>query len=307
MYSISSQVFEGLTDRILQIREKTEDDVEEQRGPIASGRVLADIVSQRASVTESRFLHDYAYTLFEKKLSELDRLITVSGTVDDATKNILKEATLVKISGPALLTDVRLVKDTVERYNEIGEALTYVSDFEQREQLKNAVEAQIREEKDKNRKARLREQKKLLSNIEASAKKKGLHLDGDFLKKLSLLLQYGFGEQLEVRIALPTSAGKKIEFAAPLNREYLREDDVSIVRKYSRRTQKELVLLGVATQVGEQSEEQETPKQDDEDEPSHMKRALLNMVKLLSAVEETFIGILENEVVIDPIAVYRTL
>jgi hypothetical protein len=58
MYSISSQVFEGLTEYALHHTRREKQDSEEQRGPVGSGRLLADIVSEQSGVTEKRFFHD---------------------------------------------------------------------------------------------------------------------------------------------------------------------------------------------------------------------------------------------------------
>lgn len=42
MYSMSSQIFEGVTEYVLNEVSSTHEDTEEQKGPVGSGRVLAD-------------------------------------------------------------------------------------------------------------------------------------------------------------------------------------------------------------------------------------------------------------------------
>lgn len=44
MYSMSSQVFEGVTEYILNEKTNGSEKKEEQKGPMASGRVLGDIL-----------------------------------------------------------------------------------------------------------------------------------------------------------------------------------------------------------------------------------------------------------------------
>ena len=305
MYSISSQVFEGLTDQILQFRSEATDEITHQQGPVASGRVLADIASQRSTVTESRFLHDYAYTLFEEKLTQLGRVTSLSETVSDEELRNLERDTFVRVSGPAVFTDARLVGETIKNYNEIGEALAYVSRYGSIEKDANTLREKLKQTQDRNEKARLREQLKGALNVIEDAQVQGLHMEPEFLKKLSFLLKYGFGDQLGIRISLPTSDGGTLEFSAPLTSSYLREKEVGIVQKYSRRIEKNIVLLGFVTQVGEPRHHVE--ENEEAGEPANMKRALLNLVDKLATVEQSFTGKLENEIVLDPIAIYRLL
>jgi hypothetical protein len=75
IYSISSQIFEGLTEEVIQYSHRETRDREEQKGPLGSGRILADILTDSQGRSERKFLYDYAYTLFE------DRLVTASSAM----------------------------------------------------------------------------------------------------------------------------------------------------------------------------------------------------------------------------------
>ncbi len=48
MYSISSQIFEGITEYLMNYEESTKEESEEQKGPISSGRVVADILKSES-------------------------------------------------------------------------------------------------------------------------------------------------------------------------------------------------------------------------------------------------------------------
>lgn len=63
MYSISSQLFEGLTEYIVSSEKKTEVESTEQKGTIGSGKLMADIMESNMSKSEKKFLHDYSYIL----------------------------------------------------------------------------------------------------------------------------------------------------------------------------------------------------------------------------------------------------
>ena len=80
MYSISSQLFGGLTQYLTSLEQRSEDRSEEQSGPPLSGRMMADILSFHTSTEERKFLHDYSYTLFEDALREQGKLLEATNT-----------------------------------------------------------------------------------------------------------------------------------------------------------------------------------------------------------------------------------
>jgi hypothetical protein len=88
---------------------------------------------------------------------------------------------------------------------------------------------------------------------------------------------------------------------------YLAAYSVKLIKKtekrYSRQTECSFVMFGIITQynrdkLGDIKELNSTPS---------IKEALMNMVANLTNLEETFIGRLSNEVIIDPIALYTEL
>ena len=114
-------------------------------------------------------------------------------------------------------------------------------------------------------------------------------------------MEYGFQDQFEIQMPV----GAHI-FSANLKRECLREDEHLLVRKFSRFPDRDFVLFGIIAQAPTRGDRGE----DDTDatealEPQNMKEAMMKLIEALSGVEATFTGRLTNEVVIDPIAVYR--
>ncbi|MCT4534700.1 hypothetical protein [Halodesulfovibrio sp.] len=55
MYSLSSQLFEGITEYILSEKTLSKEDKEEQKGPFNSGRVLADVINKSSTSVEKNF------------------------------------------------------------------------------------------------------------------------------------------------------------------------------------------------------------------------------------------------------------
>jgi len=195
---------------------------------------------------------------------------------------------------------MNIIKSTIEKFNELGEALAYITAFEQIEAVRQQLETEAQGIKDRNQKSQIKRELKGLTDKKKLAENQGLRQDPDFLQKLAFVLNYGFQDQFEVQMPI----GSYI-FSSNFKREYLRENEDLLIRKYSRFAEKEFVLVGTIAQSSSKSID---PEEDDGDyESQHLKEAILSLVERLSAVESSFSGKLENEVIIDPIALYREI
>ena len=156
---------------------------------------------------------------------------------------------------------------------------------------------------DRNQKARLEQKARSVSNIKVLAKEQGLHQDPKLLEYLVKILEYGFQDQFNLQINILQHV-----FTANLKRDCLRESEQLLVNKYSRIAEKEFTLFGMVTQSNflTQMKNEETNKNNDNDRKS-IKEALIILIEGLAGVETAFIGRLTNEIIIDPIAVYREL
>ena len=199
-----------------------------------------------------------------------------------------------------MFNDMNIIKSTMGNFNELGEALAYISTISEREEAQQLLETVAENIKDRNQRSQLRQRQKALTDIKKLAKEQGLYLDPKLLKNLVLVLDYGFQDQFEVQMPI-----KPYTFSANIKREYLRENEHLLIRKYSRLAEKEFVLVGTIAQSSSKSLMNEEP--DEGHEYQHLKEALMSMVERLSEVESTFTGKLENEFIIDPIALYREI
>ena len=299
MYSISSQIFEGITEYLTNYTDITKEENEEQRGPFGSGKVMADILRSDSGSAERKYLHDYSYTLFEKHLRDEARVLSASETNVESVFQSISEASFVAITGKPAFNDVKIIKSTIESFNQIGEALTFLTNSdeieERQEQLKNLAGTT----KDRNARARIKQQEKQLEDfISQTARTSGLQINPKTIEYLSFMLEYGFQDLFEVQMFLGNYT-----FSASLKREYIRENEHLLVRKYSRFPEKKFVLFGTVAQ-GPGSDHEEAEGSPDGEGPTHLKEMILAMASSLGDVEAHFSGRLENEVVIDPIALY---
>lgn len=289
MYSLSSQLFEGVTEYVLDEASTETEATESQKGPLGSGRILGDILKNSERRTEKKFLNDYSFNIFEDKLEKDGKIITPNESTPPQPS---EEKSFVKIRSKAVFNDINTINASLKDFNKIGKALAHVTNQEAIAQAKEKLNSSP---VDRNQKARLRSQIGNIISPERLAKESGLYQDQEFLNDLALLLGYGFQDQLEVQMHR-----FGVIYSANLNRRFLREPEELIIRKYSRRTEIEFTLLGVITQYGGDK----TELTSDLDPNAGIRAALMNLVHHLSNVEASFTGRLSNEVIVDPIALY---
>ena len=220
MYSISSQIFEGITEYLIDYQETTKEEEEKQKGPVGSGKIMADILKSESGTEEKKYLHDYSYKIFEDYLQESNKILNISvENIDEEIKNI-DNAAFIKVRAKAVFNDMNIIKSTMENFNELGEALAYLNTISEREEARQLLETVVENTRDRNQRSQLRQRQKALTNIKKLAKDQGLHLDPNLLQNLTFVLDYGFQDQFEVQMPI-----KPYTFSANIKREYLRENE----------------------------------------------------------------------------------
>ncbi|MBS1129428.1 MAG: hypothetical protein H6R16_430 [Proteobacteria bacterium] len=298
MYSMSSQIFEGLTEYVLKEVNSTKENSEEQKGPVGSGRIVADAMKLSERAIEKRFLHDHSLSLFEARLAELALVCSLDSSAADEVPP-LEGKSFIRVSARASFIDAAKITSMLETFNALGEAITHVTKFSEIEANRKEIEVLKASSKDKARLEKLRQLERQLTNTTELAKQGGMYHDPKFLKHLALVTQFGFSDQLEIQQRI----GERL-FSACLKRECLREPEEFIIRKYSRNTERNLVVLGVITQSKFTSGDAVS---EISGEGMSMKEAVTNMVNHIAVLEGSLSGKATSEVVIDPIAVYVTL
>jgi len=232
-------------------------------------------------------------------MAQVTTSLTPAVNVEEAI-NSIETAAFIKVKSVAVFNDMNIITKSIKNFNELGEALALATNYQNIVELREQLEKFADTTKDRNQKAKIRQELKSLTNIKKLAKEQGLRMDPKFLENLSFLLKYGFQDQFEVQLPI-----KNYVFTGNLKRECIKEDEQLLVRKYSRHAEKEFVMFGTIAQckkVHIDLDEEEEGK-----DYQNIKEALMALVEKLSIVESTFTGRLSNEIIIDPIAVYREL
>ncbi|MDO7834271.1 hypothetical protein Q4610_04360 [Sphingobium sp. HBC34] len=269
--SFSSQMFEGVADFVVRSEQSNNETSAEQKGPVGSGRTLADIFKESRATTELRFLEDHAYSIFEDKISESKMIQNVTFEQE------ILDLPFLKVCGQTKINDTRATNALVSNFNSIGLALYTAINFQS---LSEKSLGKFPSDNDlKNR-----------------AKAEGMQMDQKLLSSLSTLIEFGLNGMLEIEMTFPS-----FSFTAPLKREFLRENETILIQKYSRLPHKHFTVVGSVTQVKDHIITRDINNVGDQD---NIKKAIRVLSEHMHSVEDAFAGPSSGEIVLDPIAVY---
>ncbi len=296
MYSFSSQLFEGITQYILKEDVQAGEEQNSQKGSFLSGRFMADMMFQKNAKTEMRYLHDFAFNLFERELEERNLIFDVEAqsTIDD-----LKDKNFVRLKGKIIFEDYARIQYTIDNFNDLGKAFAELNNGEALQML-NAVKANISQTNDREAKFRQKQSaKQTEKQLEQALIASGLNIEPKQAANLSKIINYGYRDNYEVRLVID---GSDNLYTAVINQEYLKESEQNLISKYSRKSEKEFTIIGIVTQAG-------LPKAQipSIDEIVTMKDATLSFLDKIADMEEQFNGRSTRECIIDPIAIFTEI
>lgn len=295
MYSFSSQLFEGITQYILNEESKAAEEQHEQKGSFFSGRFMADMMFQKNAQTEMRYLHDFAFNLFEKEMESRDMLFDVK---PETTIEDLRDKGFVRVKGKIIFEDYTKILYTLDHFNEIGRAFGELQNLEAFNALRNfkseCVQTKDRELKNKQRLV----SKNVEKQIEEQLKSQGLLIDENSRDNIHKILSFGYRNCYEVRMSMENSPTL---YTAVINQEFLKEPETSLISKYSRLSEKEFTLIGVVSQAG--NAHATIPEIMGND----LKSAVIKIVEQLAGLENQFNGRTDNECIIDPIGIFTEI
>ena len=295
MYSFSSQLFEGITQYILNEESKTAEEQHEQKGSFFSGRFMADMMFQKNAQTEMRYLHDFAFNLFEKEMEARDMLFDVK---PETTIEDLRDKGFVRVKGKIIFEDYTKILYTLEHFNEIGRAFGELQNLQAFNALRSfkseGVQTKDREQKNKQRLAA----KNVEKLIEEHLRSQGLLIDENSRDNIHKILSFGYRNCYEVRMSMDNSPTL---YSAVINQEFLKEPETSLISKYSRLSEKEFTLIGVVSQAG--NAQAAIPEITGND----LKSAVVKIVEQIAGLENQFNGRTDNECIIDPIAIFTEI
>lgn len=295
LYSFSSQLFSGLTDSIIQRTHVASEQSEEQKGPVGSGRVLADIAAHQTGTEERRFLFDYAYTLMERELTERGALIEVTPKSSPGLDE-LRAARFVKVTGATSFQDADGIAGLLRDFNKMVDYVAHLSTFQARVAALAELKDKLEQVHDKQKRKAIEAQALARLNRPPVEKQDEKQMEG-----MAFLLSRGFGDRFEVHLR-PNGRDSELVFSAILEPSNMRDTVRTLLAKYSRLPQNDFTIVGVVSHVGKRQ-----PAPSYAGAPTTLGQALRQMSGQVQALDDWFSGPTEQEVSVDPIAVYREI
>ncbi|MFJ4056533.1 hypothetical protein ACIPZC_24225 [Pseudomonas sp. NPDC089743] len=301
MYSLSSQLMKGVTDYIVQQSQRAESDVTEQKGPEDSGRELAEIIETVSSDVEKRFLHDYAYALFEDKLKESGKIISVTAADDFSTvANDPEGRKFIRLKAKASFLDALEIMHNMEVLVDIQESISIVSNNEVRELLLSEIDGLA---DNSSKKAKLGQLKSELEKLSKSQIPKDKAANDRLqYKSTAVVLNHGYRGRLDLSMDM-----NDCRVNADLKRECLKDSEDFVFKTYSRMAEVELVLVGMVTQCREYDEMAESEDGSAEFHDTAMSEIIRNTTRALQELESHFHRPPVNQIIVHPIALYLEL
>ena len=304
MYSLSSQIFEGLTASLTSYSSDTKDEefrVDEDE----AGRATAQNLGAERATQEQKYLHDYSYIRFESALQSSGGLVSISSGDVPPLESDFSGMNFVAVRGKAEFIDFKAIGSTMEKFNDLGEAMAYITEIGA---FPVDVPTPVARGQRQRRGSQPSERNQRLAAAKESAKRNNLYLDPDYLRYLGAILEWGYRGCFDVSLNVGGYA-----FSATLQRQYFREPEDLVVKKYSRSTERDFVLVGAITQgpgVAASSDSLQATQSDETVEisdPADIREGVVFVNTQLHVLENIFVGKRHNEIIVDPIALYREM
>ncbi|MDH5938060.1 hypothetical protein L8R84_18240 [Vibrio splendidus] len=301
LYSFSSQLFEGITDYVLNERVIDESNQINSKEKLLSSKKIADVIRETSQSTEKKFLHDHAFNLFENELISSNKLIDCHSVPlsKDNLNQELKNKSFIKISATAKFLDTKYIADIFEDFRTLAESFATAELYEEM----RTEEAKIIVETDKTKRAKLSKtyETNLRLAIHHSMFENDSFLPEKFVQSLNYLLNFGYQDDLYLRQVM-----NEVLFSSLLDRRSLRGSISDIIHKYGRITEKKFIVLGVVSH-GFDLQEAKPLEEDELSDSSGFKDRIANLSEHLTLLEQNIRDKQDNEIIIDPIAIYTEL
>jgi hypothetical protein len=316
LYSLYSQLFEGVVDQIVQSFAEGDSTGNTQKGPPLSGKSLDSRVAATSVRTENKILYDHMYHRLEQRISA--SLVSGNGLSAENIRGKLGSSFLVKATGSAEIEDYSRMEAFLKKFNEIAEAIAYSAIVKIDLGAVKEAEAKIEGIGDRNKRKVAQEKLKKLSRDKLAkdfAASQGLLQDPKMLENMILLISSFHGKAYEVTIVPPDSVGA-LAFRGVLDKRWLRVDPDQLNALYGGFAEAEWTIVGHVTHLPAEVMPPvvQTPaaaagtESFTEAAAPAMRDPYRNMFRASRGFERMFMESNERtEIVVSPIAIYRAM
>lgn len=286
MYSLSAQLFKGVVFESLI-----------EKGYSFSEKDSFKKLENNSTENDSRKNYvkpyDYHYSMFERKLYELNKITTLSkGSFEDQVSfDKIKQHPFIKSTGAVIITDPVALTSLTKDFNKFTDHLGYVTSAGEINDLYSRLKVLKKNNKQQiaDIRARIKSLEDDLAYIRTCANQK-------YHDSLAEILEFSYGTEIEIN----QNMGEYI-ISGFFEREFLKQSVSTILKRYSRKTVTEFTILGILTQF--KTDEWTTP----EVGFNEFRGAIKDLNQANYNVEKTFLDVADKELILEPIAMYTEL
>ena len=305
LYSVYSQVFEGVADQIVQSYAAALSTESAQKGALLSGASAESSTIEVSRRTENRFLYDHMYTLLEKRL---EPAIIDSSKISSSNLTSLRSGVYLRATGPVIVADFERMKALFEKFNRLAEAIAYSSRFSELQAAMATAQESIQGIQDRNQKAQAKVRLEQLRDPKRLAKELGLSQDEQLLKNLTFIADMFYPDGFDVTV-MTTQA--QLSYRAVADRRWLRITPPLLRAQYGGSSAGPWTVVGQVTHVPGIAPRLDTiiaaaPVAEAPDPEPSMRDPFMSMFASALGLERMFLeSKSRTEIVLSPLAIYR--
>lgn len=298
VYSLYSQMFEGVAQQIVRSSTSSLSTSETMKGSPLSGKETETRGDEALLNTETRVLYDHIYNQLEDRLGKNVTHFPTRGTEDE-----ISVGAFVKVTGVGEVEDYSRLDKFLTHFNKLGEAIAFA--LSQSSGISEAVktlEDAAQTKRDRNQKARATAAAKSAGDkaIKTIARESGLHQDHRLIEGLKLFTEIFNPAGLEV-VVTPDGSDGDVVIKAVLNRRWLRVGADFLRTLHAGNPAAGWTIVGQVTHRPGAAALPTRP-----DAGSSMRAAFGNMFRASREVERLFFESNDREeLIVSPLAVYR--
>jgi hypothetical protein len=302
LYSIYSQVFEGITNQFIQ-----ETIIQAITSNTEGIPVLPSRNETKSSDTSRRvengILHDHMYNRLEEKL-ETSLLNSSNLNKDNLIANFSQNP-LVKTTGRAEIEDYELLRVYLSRFNEFAQIIAYASKSRNEGHRQKILEIteKLALPTNAGHKKQLQSELEKLTNAISEARQANLLQDQHLLDNLATFAEAFNPDGYEVLIS---PEGSEFQYRGVLERDWLRLSPQQVSSLYGGQSVTPWTMVGIVTYVpGAYTPHQQLQLNSSPSNPM-MLDAYRNLFRSSRFFERMFLESNNSiEIILTPIAVYR--
>ncbi len=297
VYSIASQLLGGVTETSRQEEGMALEESDSSKGKLLEGLSHTDTVMNSKNSTRVSTPHDYYISEFLKVLNENNKIYTI----DESYCQGHAVGKLVKITAQVWFDDFNKIYEFAKNAGDLFGALGLMQFKERFSNIEEYLENTPKNSRNSDEYQIAKKIYNQRNNPKQLAKIFDPNLDEDNFKPMIPILDFAYSDFFRLRQSV---GGLKI--LSFIDREFLRDNEHTLIRKLSRKSRIDLTVVGIITQDLLCENDARVNDEENSDDGDMMAK-FEEMQSAMKEMEETFVNKKDNEIIVDPLIVYMDI